>query len=211
MGLQVRCSCGKQAAIQVGSIGRPFTCGACRGRAVVVWGIDPRSKKAAPIALEASPGTPRGFKIPLGMSELPCPCGARLFARPRQTGKRVQCPVCATWLKLEHSRDPQTLETRIRVVKSRLNQLPAVPPPPARPKAGANVEFILCSCGESIRVEATSAGNQAKCPACGALIRLEMTQNSETSCFVVDPGVPGPSQFAEKRGIDEELSLEDFG
>jgi hypothetical protein len=206
MVFRVRCTCGKEAAMDVGSIGRPFTCGACRGRFVAVWGIDPKSKKATTITFEASQASPRGFKIPPGIFELPCPCGQCLFARPRQTGKRVQCPVCATWLKLEHSKDPQTLETRIRVVKSRLNQLPAVPPA----QAEANVELILCSCGQSLRVEPTTSGNQAQCSACGTQIRLEMNQDSVSSCIVIDPRAAQRADPAERRGIDEHLSLDDF-
>jgi hypothetical protein len=206
MVFRVRCTCGKEAAMDVGSIGRPFTCGACRGRFVAVWGIDPKSKKAATIAFEASQVSPRGFKIPPGTFELPCPCGQRLFARPRETGKRVQCPVCATWLKLEHSKDPQTLETRIRVIKSRLNQLPAVPPA----QAEANVESILCSCGQTLRVEPTTSGNQAQCSACGTQIRLEMNQDSVSSCIVIDPRAAQRAEPAERPGIDEHLSLDDF-
>jgi hypothetical protein len=209
MGFRVRCVCGEESAIDIGSFGRSFTCGACRVRSVVVWGIDPKTKKATPITLETSQESPRGFKIPLGMFELDCPCGQRLFARPRLTGRRVQCPVCATWLKLEHSKDPQTLETRIRVVKSRLNQLPTAPPP-ARPPAGVNGQSILCACGESLRVEPTDSGNQAHCTVCGTTIRLEMNQDSVSTCIVVDPRVPDKGIPDEKRGIDEDLSLEDF-
>jgi len=203
--LNARCPCGKDAVIAVASIGRPVTCGSCRGRYVIVWGINPKSKKATPITFDAVPSVPRGFKLPVGMFELPCPCGQRLFARPRETGKRVECPVCAMWLKLEHSKDPQTLETRIRVVKSRLNQLPAMPPPapPKKADPAANVQFILCSCGESLRVEARASGNQAECPSCGTQMRLEISSGSVSSCIVVNPG-------AGKRGIDEALSLDDF-
>jgi len=209
MGFRVRCTCGKESAIDSGSFGRSFTCGACRGRYVVVWGIDPKTKKATPITLETSQGSPRGFKIPPGMFELACLCGQRLFARPRQTGKRVQCPICATWLKLEHSKDPQTLETRIRVVKSRLNQLPLAPPP-TEPHAEVNGQYILCACGESLRIEPNDSGNQARCAACGTTIRLEMNQGSVSTCIVVDPRVSDPAHSDEKRGIDEDLSLEDF-
>jgi hypothetical protein len=174
---------------------------------VPVWGIDSRSKQAVPVAFHHVLASPRGFSVPAGVSELPCPCGQSLFARPRSVGKRVQCPVCATWLKLEQSRDPQTLQTRIRVVKSRLNQLPDVPAQAPRPQpaseGAADVQLILCSCGESLRVNPAQSGNEAQCPACGTRMRLELKKGLQDSCFVVDPG-------AEKRGIDEELSLDDF-
>jgi len=204
MVFQTRCICGNAASMDVRSIGRPMTCASCRGRYVVVWGIDPKTKSAATITFEASPETPRGFDLPAGMYELACPCGQKIFARPRQAGKRLQCPVCSFWLKLEHGKDPQTLETRIRVVKSRLNQLPALPPP--------KVELppVVCPCGELLKVESTDSGGQAQCPSCGKHIRLEMNQDSVTSCIVVDPSSAGEAPPVEKRGIDEELSLDDF-
>jgi len=208
MGFRVRCACGKDAAIEIGAIGRPFTCGACRARSVVVWGIDPKTKKAAPITLEASATSPRGFKVPLGIFELPCSCGQLLFARPQQAGKRVQCPVCSTWLKLQHVQDPQTLQTRIRVVKSRLNELPAMPPPP--PKVEANTQSILCACGESLRIDPTASENRVQCPSCGTQIQLEMSEGSVSSCIVINPRVAPKANPAEKRGVDEDLSLEDF-
>jgi hypothetical protein len=204
MGIRVRCLCGKEAALDVRSIGRPVTCGGCRARFVVVWGIDPKTKSAVPITFDVSEESPRGFKVPPGLFELPCTCGQRLYARPRETGKRVQCPVCANWMKLEHSKDPQTLETRIRVVKSRLNQLPAMPPPEP------TVQSILCNCGESLRIESTASGNEAQCSACGTQIRLEMNEDSVSSCIVIDPRVSRQEKPAEKRGVDEDLSLEDF-
>jgi hypothetical protein len=198
---QVRCTCGNAGPIDLRSFGRPFTCGGCRARIVPVWGIDPKSKKAVAVTFEASSGG--SFKLPAGMFELGCPCGQRLYARPRQAGKRVQCPACDTWMKLEHSKDPQTLETRIRVLKSRLNQLPAMPPPPP-------AQFILCSCGESIHVEASSSQTEVRCAACGTRIRLEMNQDSVSSVIVVDPGSADPTPAGEQRGIDEALSLDDF-
>jgi hypothetical protein len=202
MVFRVRCLCGREAAIDVRSFGRPFICTGCRGHRIPAWGIDSKTKAATPITFEADATPPRGFKLPLGMYELPCPCGQRLFARPKQAGKRVQCPVCSFWLKLEHGRDPQTLETRIRVVKSRLNQLPEVPPAPP-PNAPAIVQYILCSCGESLSVEATGSVHQAQCGACGTVIKLEVKPGADSSCIVVDPPAP-------KGGIDEALSLDDF-
>src|SRR5947207_11291663 len=144
--VHVRCTCGSESKVSFASFGNSLPCSACRSNYVPVWGIDPRSKEAVPIAFQHAPSAPRGFQIPPGVYELPCPCGQSLFARPQHVGKRVQCPVCATWMKLEQSRDPQTMQTRIRVIKSRLNQLPAVPPaeapPPAAPGAAANIQVI---------------------------------------------------------------------
>lgn len=203
MPFQRRCTCGHEVELDVASIGKPFTCPDCKGKYVAVWGIDPKTKKACTITLGSRPAAPRGFELPFGMFELPCPCGQSLFARPKEAGKRVQCPVCDTWLKLEHDRDPQTLGTRVRVVKSRLNALPSMPaepPPPPEP----TVQFILCNCGESYPMT-SSTGNEARCPSCGTSIRLETTANAEGTCIVIDP-----SSAPEKRGIDEDLSLDDF-
>jgi hypothetical protein len=207
-GVHVRCTCGSESKVAFSSFGHPIRCGACRSTYVPVWGIEPRTKQAVPVPFPHAPNASRGFTLPAGISELPCPCGQSLFARPREAGKRVQCPVCDTWMKLEQSKDPQTLETRIRVVKSRLNQLPAVPPPSASPRPAprppANVQLILCSCGESLRVDAECTGGELQCSACGTRMRLKLRKGlQQDSCFVVDPGT-------EKRGIDEELSLDDF-
>jgi hypothetical protein len=208
-GIHVRCTCGNESKVAYASFGHPIPCGACRSNYVPVWGIDPRSKLAVPMPFPHAPNAPRGFKLPTGVFELPCPCGQSLYARPRHAGKRVQCPVCDTWMKLEQSKDPQTLETRIRVVKSRLNQLPSVPPPsasppPPAPSPASNVQLILCSCGESLRVDPARSPDELQCPACGTRMRLKLKKGlKQDSCFVVDPG-------AEKRGIDEELSLDDF-
>jgi hypothetical protein len=203
---QVRCVCRSELSVDRRSFGRPVRCSACGGTFAIVWGIDPKSKKAAPILLEASSSSPRGFILPLGMSDLACPCGVHLFARPREAGKRVECPVCALWLKLERDRDPQTLETRIRVVKSRLNQLPSVPSP-TKPQDEPEAQEILCSCGNSFRVEAGADGNPTQCTACGTQMRIEIIPNSEDSRVVVSPAAPKP---IEKRGVDEALSLDDF-
>jgi hypothetical protein len=205
MVFQTRCLCGNAASMDVRSFGRPMTCASCRKRYVVVWGIDPKTKSAMTVTFEANASAPRGFVLPAGMYELACPCGQRLFTRPRNAGKRVQCPVCSFWLKLEHSKDPQTLETRIRVVKSRLNQLPSVPAP------RAELPPVICLCGESLRVESTEAGGQAHCHSCGRQFQLEMNHDTVTSCIVVDPSAAAvESPPKEKRGLDEDLSLDDF-
>jgi len=206
MDFQVRCVCREELSVDRRSFDRPFRCSACRASVVVVWGIDPKSKKAAPILLEASPESPRGFTLPLGMFDLGCPCGVHLFARSREVGKRVQCPDCGTWLKLERTKDAQTLETRIRVVKSRLNQLPSVPPP-TEPQADQAAQEILCSCGNTFRVEPGAGGSPTQCPNCGTQMRIEIIPDSEDSRVVVSPAAPKP---IEKRGVDEALSLDDF-
>jgi hypothetical protein len=204
MALRLRCLCGKEAAISVRSIGKPTSCAGCRARFVVVWGIDPKTKSAVPITFDPSPSAPRGFNLPAGMFELGCPCGQKIYTRPRQTGKRLQCPVCSTWLKLEHDKDPQTLETRVRVMKSRLNQLPPLPPPPPA------VVSMRCPCGESLQVETTENGGHAHCVACGRQLRLEMNEDSVSSIIVVAQRSADPAPPAEKRGFDEDLSLDDF-
>jgi predicted RNA-binding Zn-ribbon protein involved in translation (DUF1610 family) len=199
---QVRCVCRKELSVDRSSVGRPLRCGACSGSFATVWGIDPQSKKAAPILLETDPSSPRGFKVPLGMFDLGCPCGVHLFARAREAGKRVECPACGFHLKLERSKDPQTLETRIRVVKSRLNQLPSVPSA-TKPEVEREPQEILCSCGNSFRVEPGAAGNQTQCPACGTQMRIEIIPDSEDSRIVVSPAVAETPKPIEKRGVDE--------
>ena len=196
---KVRCACGAETSIEVGSFGRPIPCRTCSGSFKVVWGIDSRTKKKVPVTVGDTKTSKRVFKIPPGMQELVCPCGQHLLARPDQVGKRVQCPVCGTWLKLERYKDPQTLETRIRTVESRINRLPLVP--------DDGVQDILCTCGETLRVAPEHLGKQAQCPACGAVMRLEGKRDPETSVTTVAPRIVGQ---AGARGLDEKLSLDDF-
>ncbi len=205
---KARCACGAETVIEVGMFGRPLRCRACSGTYKVVWGLDPRTKRKIPVTVRGSDTSRRVFNIPSGSQELVCRCGQHLLARPDQVGKRVQCPVCGNWLKLERYKDPQTMETRLRTIESRINQLPEVSPSQPEPERG--VQDILCTCGESLRVRPEHLGKQAQCPACGALMRLEGKKDPETSFTVVHPRIVGRAELPKKRGLEEDLSLDDF-
>jgi hypothetical protein len=116
--------------------------------------------------------------------------------------------VCGTWLKLERHKDPQTLETRIRAVESRINRLPSAPQAKVDPDPA--LQDILCTCGESLRMATEHSGEQIRCPACGAQMRLEKERDSETTIIAILPAVIDKAEPGQKRGIDEELSLDDF-
>jgi len=204
---KVRCTCGSETAIEVSSFGRPLRCKACSGSYKVVWALDPKTKKKVPVTVQGADTTRRVFKIPPGSQELVCSCGQHLLARPDQVGKRVQCPVCGNWLKLERYKDPQTLQTKIRTVESRINRLLSTPKDPDPDQKGQD---ILCTCGESLRVQPEHLGKQAQCPACGTLMRLEKKRDPETSLTVVHPRIIGQAKPPRKRGLDEELSIDDF-
>jgi hypothetical protein len=205
---QVRCACGAESTVAISAFGRPLRCRDCRGTFKLFWKQEPGSKKKAPQAVADSGTHPRVFEIPAGAQEVGCLCGQLFLAWPRQVGKRVQCPACGTWLKLERHKDPQTLETRIRTVESRINRLPSAPRAKAIPEP--NHQEILCTCGESLRVGTEQSGEQIQCPACGVLMRLERERDSETSIIAITPPIIDPAEPCQKRGIDEELSLDDY-
>jgi len=206
---KVRCACGAETAIEVGTFGRPIQCRACSGTYKVVWGLDSRTKRKVPVTVNPSSDSRSVFKIPPGTQELVCPCGQHLLAKPHQVGKKVQCPVCGQWMKLERYKDPQTLETRIRRVDSKARRVPAVQAP-AKPDPKEPNQDILCTCGESLRVRPEHLGRQAQCPACGTLMRLEKKRDPETARTTLHPRIVGQAEPPRKRGIDEDLSLDDF-
>lgn len=207
---KVRCSCGAETAVEVGTFGRPIRCKRCSGSYKVVWGLDPKTKRKVPVTVHGSDTSKRLFKIPPGSEELICRCGQHLLARHDQVGKRIQCPVCGNWLKLERYKDPQTLQTRLRTVESRINRLPEIPTLASSSSPEKGIQDILCTCGESLRVRPEHLGKQAQCPACGALMRLEGKKDPETSLTVVHPRIVGQAEPPKKRGLDEDLSLDDF-
>ena len=206
---QVRCACGAESAVDVGAFGRPLRCKACSGTYKIVWSLDPKSKKKIPLAVGDSGKTQRVYEISAGAQEVVCRCSQHFLAWPKQVGKRVQCPVCATWLKLERYKDPQTQQTRLRTVESRINRLPEAPAP-AKKSPEPDVQDILCTCGESLRMGAEHLGKQVQCPACGTLMRLEKKRDPETSVIAIHPRIVGKAEPPKKRGIDEDLSLDDF-
>jgi DNA-directed RNA polymerase subunit RPC12/RpoP len=201
---KVRCACGAETAIEVGTFGRPIRCKTCSGTYKVVWGLDPRTKRKVPVTLDPSDSR-SVFRIPAGAQELVCPCGQHLLAKAHQVGKKVQCPVCGAWMKLERYKDPQTLETRIRRVDPKARRGDAVKAP-----VKGHTQDILCTCGESLRVAPEHLGKQAQCPACGAVMRLDEKRDPQTSVTSVAPRIVGQAEPPQKRGLDEELSLDDF-
>jgi hypothetical protein len=209
---KVRCPCGAIAAIEVHSFGRSIRCKKCSGSYKVVWGLDPKTKRKIPVTVDPQGSTKTVFKLPPGAQELVCPCGQHLVAHPHQVGKKVQCPVCGSWLRLERYKDPQSLETRIRTIESKTKKVAAVRARDTtlrKVNPSAGIQDILCICGESLRVHPEHVGKQAQCHACGTVMRLEEIRDPQTSLTRILPrvvGKPAPS----KRGLDEELSLDDF-
>ena len=205
---QVRCACGAESAVDISAFGRPLRCKACSGAFKISWSQETGSKKKVPLAVRESGPPPRVFEIPPGAQEVGCRCGQHFLVWPRQVGKRVQCPSCRTWLKLERTKDPQTLETRIRTVESRINRLPSVPRGKETPEPA--LQEILCTCGESLRMGPEQSGAEIRCPACGAGMRLERDRDSETSVIAIYPPIIDKAEPSEKRGVDEDVSLDDF-
>ena len=207
----VRCTCGAAAVVEVQSFGKPLPCKECHDSFKVVWAIDPKTRKKVPVTLpqtsHLTDQTPKPFRIPPGTEELICACGQHLLAKPEQAGKKVQCPVCARWMKLERYQDPQTRETRIREVDPRGRQ--GEPGTPAGPQGSAPLQDILCTCGEVLRVFQEHLGKQAQCPSCGSLMRLEPVQDPHTRATTVHARIIGRVSKPQS-GDTEAWSLDDF-
>jgi hypothetical protein len=205
---QIRCACGAEGAVETASFDRPLRCRACSGSFKIVWTVDPQTHRKIPRSVSDSGPAPRVFEIPAGAQEVACACGQHFLAWPRQVGKRVQCAVCGKWSKLQLYKDPETLSSRIRIIESRLNRLPSAPPKQGSPKP--DLQSILCTCGESLQVGAGNSGERIQCPACGTLMRLDKDPDTETSIIAIYPQTAENAEPSPKRGIDEDLSLDDF-
>ncbi len=133
--------------------------------------------------------------------EVPCTCGRRLLARREHVGKQVACSGCAKVWRLEKVRDPQSLETRLRVAPLAPRKKPAV-----SPLAGKGQD-LLCVCGHSLRVQREHLGKRAQCPACGTLMRLERDRDPQTHATVVRAKVVGKGAPPPEK---PDWSLDDF-
>jgi hypothetical protein len=69
---------------------------------------------------------------------------------------------------------------------------------------------MLCSCGASVQVESAASGEPIRCTACGALLGPQIRQESDGAWVPIDPGTLDQAPPDEKRGFDEEWSLDDF-
>ena len=191
----VRCACGAAIEVREEAVGKTLVCAVCARSVPVVWARD--AKSGARIAAAAS-----SVRVPAGAYEIRCDCGQTLVAKREHVGKVVKCPACARSMRLEKTRDPQTLETKVRRASPATRHSLA--------SAGAGQDF-LCACGESLRVTAENLGKQGQCPHCGALMKFEkgrdpQTQSTELRVRVVGQAEPPPRK---KSGM-EDWDLSDF-
>ncbi len=145
---------------------------------------------------------------PTGTFEVACACGRKLLARREHVGKQVACSGCAKVWRLEKFRDPQTLETRLRVAP--LAPKKAGPGPAARAALSGKGQDLLCVCGESLRVAREHLGRQAQCPNCGTLMRIEKVRDPQTQQTVVRAKVVGKADPPPQPADKPDWSLEDF-
>jgi hypothetical protein len=134
--------------------------------------------------------------------EVPCSCGRKLIARREHVGKQVACSGCAKVWRLEKTRDPQSLETRLRVAPLAPKKKTPLPGP-----LSGKGQDLLCVCGHSVRVRREHLGKQAQCPACGTLMRLEKDRDPQTHQTVVRARVVGKGALPPEK---PDWSLDDF-
>lgn len=137
--------------------------------------------------------------------EVACSCGRTLLARREHEGKQVACSGCAKVWRLEKFRDPQSLETRLRVSPIAPRRKPPAPSP-----LSEKGQDLLCVCGHSLRVRREHLGKQAQCPACGTLMKLEKDRDPQTHHTVVRAKVIGKAAPPPSRPEKPDWSLDDF-
>jgi hypothetical protein len=89
---------------------------------------------------------------PDGLIHVACSCGKTIKASLQYEGKIVRCPRCKGAVKITRGGRGGTVRADV-------------------PAQDGYVRFT-CSCGKSIRASARYAGRRAKCPRCGATVRV---------------------------------------
>src|SRR5579863_3085445 len=84
----VGCACGAKASLDARSFGRPQVCKKCGGAFTVGWGKDPKTQKAAPVAVSLAK---KRQPTPL---TLICSCGYRRGVTPAEAANDSHCPGC---------------------------------------------------------------------------------------------------------------------
>jgi len=106
-------------------------------------------------------------------NEFPCTkCGRQLHPGNAPPGRRVLCPGCGAFSEVPEPGAGSASQ-----------------PGPA-PPAGAPIEFRCTQCNKLLRTPAETAGKQAKCPECGAILPVPMAGVAATSAG--GPRVPPP-------------------
>jgi predicted RNA-binding Zn-ribbon protein involved in translation (DUF1610 family) len=213
----VDCFCGERVLVRSGLLGKEAQCPAC-GKVLKLEAFkDPQTfvtrirpsaaqiDQPGPVAsLELlarrsgeSPGVP-------GMPEAVCPCGQRLSVS--KADREYACPGCGRIVKMQKTRDPQTMALSFKAVFADPRQPDPEPepeprpPPPAAASTPTEPGFlealpesqeaevadfsagqpVICQCGEELLVGREDLGRHIQCPGCGVVMQLEEVRDPRT-------------------------------
>ncbi len=226
------CPCGERVLVRSGLVGKEAKCPAC-GRVLKLETFrDPQTfltrirasaaqiDSAAPVAsLDLVARLASEAPPPPGTPEAECPCGQRLSIPLSKAGRQYTCPGCGRTVKIEKTKQPQTMAITFQAVFGPSREepppqaaptprtAPAAPPSipetpaPAAPPSAA--QEVICQCGEELLVGPEDFGQHIQCPTCNVVMQLEEIR---------DPHTGGSTLRAQVIGrMDEETwSLADF-
>lgn len=194
----ISCACGAATSMDARGFGRPVVCKKCGGSFTVGWGKDPKTQKAAPVAVALAR---KRAPTPL---QVVCGCGYRRAVTAAEAAGHNRCPGCGKVMIVEKpARRSQDSDRIVRLSST---------PPPARTghseprlvKIAPGTQTIDCLCGEKILVRAQSIGQTIACPGCDRKIVAEVKDASSGKL----PAVPPPGSRTPTPPPRAELTCE---
>ncbi len=190
---EIACRCGERLLVRAEHLGKTGQCPRCGTQMKLEKVRDPqtlasrvRPSEVPPPKAAAAPGRSKkkasgSPKDPSEMREVVCRCGERLKVRPEHLGRLGRCPHCGIGMKIEKVGNAGTPGYQIRVFESEAAigalQLPASSSASLSAIPSGTVP-LRCRCGASLLVLPEHQGKQARCPQCGASMRLERSPDA---------------------------------